>query len=60
MKNFLIMTMMYITGALKKIRSGKNEINSSDTFSKLNNQAKSNKIIPLNNKTLVYLIFRPE
>jgi hypothetical protein len=44
----------------KKFHSGKNEKNSSDTFSKLNNQAKSNKIIPLNNKTLVYLIFRPE
>jgi hypothetical protein len=33
---------------------------SSDTFSKLNNQAKSNKIIPRNNKTLIYLIFQPE
>jgi hypothetical protein len=30
------------------------------SFSKLNNQAKSNKIIPRNNKTLVYLIFHPE
>jgi hypothetical protein len=28
------------------------------TFSKLNNQAKSNKMIARNNKTLVYLIFR--
>jgi hypothetical protein len=31
-----------------------------NTFSKLNNQAKSIKIIPRNNKTLIYLIFRPE
>jgi hypothetical protein len=31
---------------------------SSDTFSKLNNQAKPNEIIPRNNETLVYLIFR--
>jgi hypothetical protein len=28
--------------------------------SKLNNQAKSNKVIPRNNKTLVYLIFHPK
>jgi hypothetical protein len=45
---------------VKKFHSGKNEKNSSDTFSKLNNQAKSNKLIPRNNKTFVYLIFRPE
>jgi hypothetical protein len=53
-------THFLITGALKKFHSGENENNSSDTFSKLNNQAKSNKIIPRNNKTLVNLISRPE
>jgi hypothetical protein len=46
--------------SLKEIPFGKNEKNSSDTFSKLNNQLKSNKIIPRNSKTLVYLIFHPE
>jgi hypothetical protein len=46
-----------VTQELKK-KSGTKK--SSDTFSKLNNQAISNKIIPRNNKTLVYLIFRPE
>jgi hypothetical protein len=48
------------TGALKKFHSGINEKNSSDTFSKLNNQANQTKIIPRNDKTLVYLNFRPE
>jgi hypothetical protein len=38
----------------------KNLPGASNTFSKLNNQAKSIKIIPRNNKTLIYLIFRPE
>jgi hypothetical protein len=42
----------------QEIHSGRNEKKSSDPFSKLN-KAKSNKIIPRNNKTLVYLIFPP-
>jgi hypothetical protein len=52
---------MILTQELIKIPFGINEKNSCDTFSKLNNQAKSNKIMPQNNKTLVYLFkFPPE
>jgi hypothetical protein len=54
-----ISTLLHDTQELKKNSIPEKNI-SSDTFSKLNNQTKSNKIIQRNNKTLVYLIFHSE